>query len=193
MSMNGLKIICVHIIAFFLLSQCNSQHAGSVSEDHSVIDSTRNSDKMSEYLKKGRVPRDTKNRLKDKQMDHWDEERSLLQFQMISRSRNTQHDYSWNLLSDDTLVYYSKNTEQPASFSLQEMDAQLEDLFDQLEQAEFWKMKSYYGIPDTKGGDYYLLKARQDQKTKEVIFEAYSPDLIAFLKEFSMRFREKDE
>ncbi|MEM7659102.1 MAG: hypothetical protein AAF399_23475 [Bacteroidota bacterium] len=142
---------------------------------------------MNEYLKTGKVPRNTRRLLKEKQMDHWTES-SQLQFQMISRARNNQQDYSWNLLPDGTLVYYARGEEEPITGLLAKEEA--EQLMDQLKQAKFWEMKAYYGIPETKGGDFFLLKAQEGELTKEVIFEAYAPDLIVSLKEFSAQFLE---
>ncbi|MCL4869975.1 MAG: hypothetical protein KJ063_13495 [Anaerolineae bacterium] len=116
----------------------------------------------------------------------------LLRFQAINRGKDPSYNYYWQLHEDGRWfhVWHSGDTtewqtpfdtplpDEPTTIFPEPVMHQIRE---QLVEAQLMDQPRYQQDATVEDGSYYVVTARQNEQVYEIIYEAVSPPLVAFL------------
>lgn len=121
---------------------------------------------------------------------------ALLKFQVINRGKDPTYNYRWVLYLDgrwflakhsgDTSNWQTPfDTELPVTPTKTLKVGDVNEVTQQLRQVNFSTLAPYWLNDTVEDGTFYVITARLDGKTHEVIYDAVSTPLTDFLEAFA--------
>jgi hypothetical protein len=180
------QVLSLALLAYMLWA-CTAANGQS---DPALVEPTGETE-MANVTKSGPIPDQLDVRLERRDTQPLPPD-ALIRFQVIGRGKNPANNYRW-ILYDDGRLFLARHsgdtsdwktpfdTELPQT-PTQQLDARVVDeVKNQLRQANFLAQAPYQADETVEDGTFYVVTARIDGKVHEIIYDAVSTPLTDFL------------